>query len=112
HAEIAVHLLADTVRHLGAQHHARAALVGLELIKGGLELPTLGIQAGELISWRPARLEHCRDETIGPFIASVFGLVVAQDVLDHSDLHPRRAVAAILGSGIHRRQERAVSETP
>ena len=50
-------LLSNHLRRLGAQHHAGAALVGGELIQGGLELPALVVQGGQLgygcLGWGP-----------------------------------------------------------
>jgi hypothetical protein len=46
-AQVAVDFLADAVRHLGTQHHSRSALVGLQLVQGGLELPPLRVQRGQ-----------------------------------------------------------------
>ena len=40
-AEVAVGFLVDAVGVLGAQHDARAALVGLQLVQRALELPAL-----------------------------------------------------------------------
>lgn len=40
-AQVAVGFLIDAVGLLGAQYHARAALVGLQLIEGSLELLAL-----------------------------------------------------------------------
>jgi len=49
HAQISIGLLADAVGHLGAQHDARAALVGLELVESGLDLPSLPVAAGQFV---------------------------------------------------------------
>src|SRR5260370_22634685 len=43
-AQVAIDFLGDAVGNLGAQHHPRAALVGLQLIQGGLELPALRVE--------------------------------------------------------------------
>jgi hypothetical protein len=47
HAQVAIHFVNHSVRHLGPQHQARAALVGLEFVEGGFDLPPLGVTLGE-----------------------------------------------------------------
>ena len=47
-AQVAPDLLGDQLRGLRAQHRARAALMGLELVKGGLDLPALRVGGGQL----------------------------------------------------------------
>ena len=47
-AEVAVGFLVDAIRVLSAQHHARAALVGLEFIERVLELPVLVVERAKL----------------------------------------------------------------
>src|SRR5665647_114057 len=47
-AQVAPDLLGDQLRGLGAQHYARAALVGLELVEGALDLPALRVGGGQL----------------------------------------------------------------
>ncbi len=47
-AQVAPDLLGDQVRGLRAQHLPGSALVGLELVEGGLDLPPLRIGAGQL----------------------------------------------------------------
>jgi hypothetical protein len=46
--EHAPHLLLHSFGGLGAQHQTGAALVGLQLIQGALQLPPLGVQRGQL----------------------------------------------------------------
>ena len=46
-AEVSPDLLAHEFRGFRAQHCARPALMGLQLIEGGLDLPSLGVGAGQ-----------------------------------------------------------------
>jgi hypothetical protein len=49
----------DLLQHefggLGSQHGAGAALVGLELVEGGLDLPSLGVGDGEVAAYWKSR---------------------------------------------------------
>ncbi len=54
-AQVAPDLLGDELGCLGAQHGAWAALVGLELVERGLDLPALGVGAGEVDARRLRR---------------------------------------------------------
>src|SRR6187399_460763 len=47
-AQVAPDLLGDQLRGLRAQYRARAALVGLELVEAGLDLPALCVGGGQL----------------------------------------------------------------
>ena len=47
-AQVSPDLLLDELGRLRPQHRAGAALVGLQLVEGGLDLPPLGVGGGEL----------------------------------------------------------------
>lgn len=51
--EQAVELLSDQIRGLAPQHDARSSQMGFELIKRGLDLPTLRVEGGAS-SWAGA----------------------------------------------------------
>lgn len=56
--------LLDAARVLGSQDQARPALVGLDLIQRGLDLPPLGIERGQFHGWRGPRVEDARHQPI------------------------------------------------
>jgi hypothetical protein len=77
-------LLVDTLDRPGAQHDARAALVGLELVERRLDLPAFGIQGRELRRRGGSWIEDRGDEAI----AGVLGprsCRVLERVLDDPD---------------------------
>ena len=63
-AQMPVDLLYDPVGGFGAQHHPRTALMGLELIKGGFELPPLGVEGSEFVGRGGNRVEDGGDQPV------------------------------------------------
>lgn len=63
-APISVGFLVDAAGLLGAKDHARAALVGLELVERVLELPALVVEPAELVGGRLLGLEDRRDQPV------------------------------------------------
>ena len=65
-AQVAPDLLTDQLRGLRAQYRAGAALVGLELIEGCLDLPALGVGTGQFQRGGLAVIQDRGDQPIRP----------------------------------------------
>jgi hypothetical protein len=74
-AQVAVGLLDDAVWQLGAQHHARSALVDLELVQGALELPALGVERRELGGRRLVGVEDRGQQPVAGVIGRPAGVL-------------------------------------
>lgn len=83
-------LLLDTARVLGSQDQTGPALVGLDLIQRGLDLPPLGIELG---GWRGPWVEDAGDQPIDRGVAAG----ATEGVLDDADLD--RVGVAVLVPG-------------
>src|SRR5215218_707818 len=79
-------LLADPVGMAAAQHHPGAALMGLELIQRGLQLPPLGIQRRQLGRGCPVRIQDGGDQPVALRLTSAARIV--QPVVHDPHRHP------------------------
>jgi len=92
--QVSPDLLDHQARGLGAQHCARPTLVGLQLIEAGLDLPALGVGAGQFSGGRLAVVEQGGDQ---PVWAGGIATVLDR-VADHSD--PDRVFTALVGDRV------------
>jgi hypothetical protein len=96
-AQMAPDLLQDQVGGLRAQHDPGSTLVGLELVEGVLDLPTLGVGGGQLARGYLLGVGECGEQPVDrrvvPSIASsnIEGVV--------NDAHEHRFLAAGGGRG-------------
>ena len=97
HAEVSVGLLEDAVGHLRSQHHARAALVGLQLVERGLELPAFGIEAGELAGRCLLLVEDRGEQPVSRLLA---GLWTKAALGNPRDLRPASPTVGHLASSL------------
>src|SRR3954452_20800812 len=63
-AKMTPDLLLDQLGRLGTKDHTRASLMGLELIEGVLDLPTLTIRQRELSRGKDLRIEDRGDQRV------------------------------------------------
>ena len=65
-AQVSVDLLNHTVGHLGAQHEPGSALMGLEFIEGGFDLPSLGVQPCQFVGGGSIGIGDGGQQPVGP----------------------------------------------
>ena len=82
HAEVTVELLGDAIGSLGAQHHPRTALMGLQLRERGLEAPAARLEDRELGRRSVLGIEQRRDQPVA--LLGVRACGVVEGVLDHA----------------------------
>jgi hypothetical protein len=95
HAQVPVELLADAIGHLGAQHHPRTALMGLEFVEAGLELPALCVGGGELVRGRGLGIGDGGDQSVAGIGLGSTGVV--EGVFDDPDRNSMFAAAVVDG---------------
>ena len=95
-AQVAPDLLADQVGGLGAQHGARSALVGLQLIEGDLDLPPLGVGSGHLGRAHLVGIGQGGEQAVAGGVVLAVVDAVVDDPHQHRFLAPRSGAVALL----------------
>lgn len=111
HAQVSVHFLNYSVRHLRPQDEPGAALMGLELAEGGFDLPPLGVEPGEIGCGSGLGVGDGGQQPIGPILRCALDVARLQGVLHDTDRDRIGVVAARLGPRIDVGRERSVTVT-